>query len=289
MTARPLCALALFLACSSDPPAAPPLQPTDSTSPRGAAAPDAASVVFTGVVIAGESIDIAPRIAGRIARVHVRVGDLVTADQVVAEMDPTQAREELRAAEAALAAASAAYQQAQIDVEDATRKLALETRSVEAGISPTQNLDAARLESKRAAALAERARSTRTLEAARAQTVRDHVTETRLRSPIPGTVATRYRDAGNRIDAGLPILRIVGRGHTRLRFAVPPDLAHLAPIGARLTATFDTRSTPATAVVHHIAPTLDPASGLIFVEAELAPDVSNSDLRPGLAAWVRPD
>lgn len=288
MTARPLCTLALLLACRSDPPAAPP-QATDPSTPRGSASPDAASpIVFTGVVIAGESIDIAPRIAGRIARVHVRVGDLVTADQIVAEMDPTQAREELRAAEAALAASSAAYQQAQIDVEDAIRKLALETRSVEAGISPTQNLDAARLESKRAAASAERARSTRALEAARAQTVRDHVTETRLRSPIPGTVATRYRDAGNRIDAGLPILRIVGRGHTRLRFAVPPDLAHLAPIGARLTATFDTRPTPATAVVHHIAPTLDPASGLIFIEAELTPDASNADLRPGLAAWVRP-
>src|SRR5690606_26053863 len=112
------------------------------------------------VLTAAETADLAPRVAGVIKAVRVGVGDRVAAGQVVAEMDPTQLREELRGAEAALAAAAAALGAAGVDLEDARRKVVLETRSVERGISPTVNVDQARLDLKRAEAALARARST---------------------------------------------------------------------------------------------------------------------------------
>ncbi|MBK7538666.1 MAG: hypothetical protein IPI49_25520 [Myxococcales bacterium] len=58
--------------------------------------------------------------------------------------------------------------------------------------------------------------------------------------------------------------------------------------GLQVLATIDTVSSPVAATVRQVSPVLDPASGLLFVEAELAPQAEQaSALRPGLAAAVR--
>jgi len=284
---RWLAIAACLAACSSDPQPG----PIPGVVPRDAGVVttvDAPPARFIGVLTAAESVDIAPRIAGMIAKVHVGAGDAVESGQIVAEMDPAQMRDELRAAEAALAAATAASRQAGVDVEDARRKLALETRAVAQGVSPTQNLEEARLGVKRAEAAQQRARSNQTAESVRAQTAKDHVNDTDLRAPFAGTVAMRYRDAGNRVEGGAPIVKIVGRGSMRLRFAVPPQLASLVPVGGRVTATVETIATPVVATIKQVSPGLDPASGMILVEAELPNTGGIGELRPGLAAWVRP-
>jgi RND family efflux transporter MFP subunit len=272
-----------------DAPIAPvPLPAPAVHAARDAGVTDAAPARFVGVVAAAESVDIAPRTTGVILKVSVAAGDAVTAGQVVAEMDPIQLQEELRTAEAALGAAVAAHQQAAVDVEDARRKLAVETAAVAKGLSPGMALDDAKFALKRAEAAIERAASTQAAEASRAQTARDHVTDTELRAPFAGTVAARLRDAGNRVEAGTPIVRIVGSGGMRLRFAVPPALDRLAVVGGRVTATVDTAPAPIAATIKQVTPSVDAASGMIIVEATLPSDASTSALRPGLAAWVQP-
>lgn len=277
--------LALAAACGVPDPAPvrrapPPPAPSTAPAPAPAGAPG-----FVGVIAAADSVDLAPRFAGVIAAVHVRAGDAVLAGQVVAELDPRSVQEELRAAEAAYGAAAAAKRQADVDVEDARRKLALEQRGFTDGLSSQAALDEARLAVDRARAAAARAAASVAAEASHVQTARDHVADTALRAPTSGTVAMRFVDPGATVAAGAPIVRLVGDGGLRLRFAVPPDAAaHLAP-GAVVHATIDTVTAPVAATVRQVAPALDPASGMIIVEAELvdAPAV----VRPGLAAWVR--
>jgi RND family efflux transporter MFP subunit len=277
--------LLLLAACGGDPtPQAPP-RPVHADA-RLAATADASPQRFTGVLSAAEVVDITPRVAGVIAKVTVGAGDRVEAGQIVAEMDPMQLREELRAAEAALAAASAATRQAAVDVEDARRKLVLETKAVASGVSAQTQLDEARLGVKRAEAAVERAHSSQAAEAARAQNAKDQLTNSGLKAPFAGTVEKRYRDAGNRVEAGQPIVRIVGHGKMRLRFAVPPELVKRVPVGAAVTATIDTIAHSIPATVKQVSPAVDPASGLILVEAEL--NDAQAELRTGLAAWVEP-
>jgi RND family efflux transporter MFP subunit len=275
---------ALGVACggSGEPPG--PAPAPHPEPPRDAAVADA-QTRFVGVLAAAESVDLAPRVAGTIAKVHVGAGDVVAAGQIVASMDPAQLRDELRAAEASLAAASAASRSAGVDVEDARRKVALETRAVADGVSPGQLLEEVRMGLRRAEAALQRAISTQAVEAARAQTARDHLADAELRAPFAGTIEKRYRDAGNRVEAGAPIVRIVGHGGMRLRFAVPLQLVPLVRVSTRVTATVDTLPAPVTAVVTQVSPTLDPSSGLIFVEAQLV-DQPAGELRYGLAAWV---
>ena len=161
----------------------------DPPKPRdaGVARPDA-PLRLVGVVTAAESVDITPRIAGVISKVNVAAGDVVEKDQVIAEMDPATLQEELRAAQAAVGAASAARRQAKVDVEDANRTIKSETTAVAQGVSPTNALDDAKFKLKRAEAALEKASSTLAAEASRAQTAKDHVTETAIPpESLPGT------------------------------------------------------------------------------------------------------
>jgi multidrug efflux pump subunit AcrA (membrane-fusion protein) len=58
--------------------------------------------------------------------------------------------------------------------------------------------------------------------------------------------------------------------------------------GTNVRATVDTVPQPVTAIVRQVSPTVDPASGMIVVEAELPSDEALiSRLRPGLAASVQ--
>ena len=279
--------LLLLAACVVDRGAAPP-PPAPAPVVKVAAADAAvAPEELIGVLAAAQSVDVAPRAAGVVLKIDVATGDHVTMGQVVAEMDPMGLQEELRAAEAALGAATAAHRQAVVDVEDAKRKVVLETQAVADGVSARSVLEEAKFGVKRAEAAEQKAAASQAAEASRAQTARDHVGDTQLRAPFDGTVAQRFRDAGSRIEAGAAIVRIVGNGGMRLRFAVPAERAHALTVGAKVMATIDTVAAPVAATVRQISPTIDAASGMVIVEAELA-DAGAGALRPGLAARVKP-
>lgn len=278
--------LLVLAACGVDRGPAPPPAPAPAVKVAVADAA-AAPEELIGVLAAAQSVDIAPRAAGVVLKIDVATGDRVTMGQVVAEMDPMGLQEELRAAEAALGAATAAHRQAVVDVEDAKRKVVLETQAVADGVSAKSVLEEAKFGVKRAEAAEQKAAATQAAEASRAQTARDHVGDTQLRAPFDGTVAQRFHDAGSRIEAGAAIVRIVGNGGMRLRFAVPADRAHALTVGAKVTATIDTVAAPVAATVKQISPTIDAASGMVIVEAELA-DAGAGALRPGLAARVKP-
>lgn len=273
-----------MLGCNAEPQKILPTEPTPAAA-RDAAVVDAGPTEFVGVLAAAQTVSIVPRVAGLLSKVHVGVGDEVVVDEVVAEMDPVQMQEELRAAEAALKAASSAVKGAQVEVEGAQRKLEVETEGFKKGISTAQEVAEAELNLKRMKAILEQKRSARNVEDARVQTVRANVTDTRLRAPFAGTIAERYRDAGNRVEAGQPIVKIVGHGSMRLRFGVPPQVARSIPVGTKVTATIDTIATPVSATVKQIPPAADVASGLIFIEAEL--EGAPKDVRPGLGATVK--
>ena len=279
----------VLAACGSEHAPAPPPVPQDAHAASHVATPPDAAVGrgFIGVITAAESVDIAPRFEGVVATVSVRPGDTVTAGQVVAEMDQKSMEEELRAAKATLGAAIAAERQAEVNVADAKRKLALETKAVADGLEPQEKLDEAKLEVARAYAAAEQAGSSVAQEKSHVQTAQDHLNDLALKAPSDGTIAMRFKDPGSTVPAGTPILRLVGKGGLRLRFAVPPDRAEGLTPGGVVHAEIETLAKPVTATIRQVSPTLDPSSGMIIVEAELGSEVPASQLRPGLAAWVK--
>jgi len=91
------------------------------------------------------------------------------------------------------------------------------------------------------------------------------------------------------IPGNAKIMRIVEDGDLRLRFAVPPKQARAFTPGVKVTAEIDSIEPPVGATVRRVAPTIDAASGMIIIDADLVvgPAIVH-DLRPGLAAWVTP-
>lgn len=274
----------LLVACRDPDPVAKPPPPPPPAHDAGVASADAVPARLVGVLTAAEQVDVGPRTAGKILKVNVAAGDRVELDQVLVEMDPVQLQEELRAADAALAAASAAARQAKVDLDDARRKVQTETVAVAKGISAGEVLDDAKFAVKRAEAALARAYSNQTAEAARARTAKDHVTDTELKAPFAGTVANRYRDPGNRVEANAAVLKVVRQGAMLLRFAIPPPLVPQFPVGSKVAATIETVPGTITATIKHVGGALDAASGMVFAEAEL--DNQPGELRPGLTAWV---
>lgn len=278
--------LALFAqgACADDERVAAPLPREPVHHLRSP--PDAGVRPYIGVVVPPDVVDLASKFDGVVASISVRVGDKVAPGQILVQLDPRAMREQVTAAVAAVAAAQAASRQARVDVEDARRRIVVETKAVADGISAGRDLEEAEFALKRAEAAAERAASTVAAESARLQMARDHVADLSLRSVSEGVVAMRFKDPGATIAAGSPIIRIVGQGQPRLRFVVPPDRAHTIRPDTNVIATIETLSTPLRAMVRQISPTIDPASGMVIVEAELDAAAPRNDMRPGLPATV---
>jgi multidrug efflux pump subunit AcrA (membrane-fusion protein) len=90
------------------------------------------------------------------------------------------------------------------------------------------------------------------------------------------------------LSPGRAVVRVLGGTRLRLRFAIEPDQAARVAPGVEVSATVDTVPAAVRAVVRQVSPALDPASGMLFVEAELpGSGDSAGGLRPGLAAMVR--
>ncbi len=242
---------------------------------------------YVAVLIPAEAADLAPRFAGELEKVHVRAGDEVELDALIAEVDPRQLRDELAVARAAFQSARALLRGADVDVADAERTVAAEERAIAAGTSPQRVLEDARFELRRAVAARERARASVAEERARLDQVESRLTDANITAPFAGTVAIRYRDPGAVVGPGAPVVRLIGRGGLRVRFAVPASDVATLPLGTSIRVRIPGSDEPAMATVKQIAPELDPASRMIFVEAELdASAADRADLSPGSAAWA---
>jgi RND family efflux transporter MFP subunit len=282
-----LIASAVLLGCGGREEAAPAPAPVRVGGDAGAVAPDEGPARYVGVVVAVEAADLAPRFAGELIEVKVRAGDTVAAGDLVARVDPRLLREELTVAEAALGTARALLRQADVDVADAERRIAIEQRAVASGTSAADRLEQARFDLERAGAARSRARAAAAEERARVDNARSRLADAEIRAPFAGSVAIRYRDPGAVVGPSAPILRLIGGGALSVRFAVPPAVAAALKPGAHATVNVDTIAAAFTATITQVSPELDTASNLIFVEADLDKTEAAPDLSPGLPAWVR--
>src|SRR5207247_1702872 len=84
-----------------------------------------AAVTASGRIQPKKKVDISADITGRITRIAVREGDLVTKGQFLLQIDPTVYQANLQQAEATLASSQAAAVQAKANRDQAERGLGL--------------------------------------------------------------------------------------------------------------------------------------------------------------------
>lgn len=240
---------------------------------------------YVGVLVGGGSYRLIVRHDGTLVSLAARLGDEVAAGQTIARLDDRDARAALDSARASRDAGLADEQRAQAELAVARERLARredakdlvsaeeralareQVRMAEAELA-RQHAELARLEVDVAAA-------------------EDALRATRLSATAAGVVRALPARVGQRVSAGQAIAEIAGEGQVRVRFAVPLAQASRFAIGAAVAVEADGVPGEARAVVTRIAPAVDDASGLLFIEADLATDEGAFNSSAGSTVRVR--
>ncbi|SEN86712.1 HlyD family secretion protein [Pseudorhodobacter antarcticus] len=195
--------------------------------------------------IEADLVDISTRLAGRVAEITVREGDLVQPGDVLAVMDTTELAAQKMRAEAAVASAQAAVTVAQAGIAQAAARLALSQSNLaraetlgargvitveDLDITRTQGqLDAAGLTAAQATVIAkERAVDA---EAAVLREIEARINDSTLHAPQAGRVLYRLAQPGEVLGGGGKVLTLVSLGDIYMEFFLPATAAPRVLLG----------------------------------------------------------
>ena len=238
-----------------------------------------------GNLIGEATVAVAPRTAGRLQDISVRLGDRVSRGQRVAKIEDFEIVEQVKQAEAAQEVSAATIRQREADLQLALTSVERSRNLFQRQLLPKQTLDDNEARYQSAIAQLDLARAQNSQSKARLDELRINLANTIIVSPVNGFVSKRAVDPGAFVSQNAPIVDVVDISRVRLVVnVVERDLKEMqAGDGARVEVdaypgeTFQGR-------IARVAPVLDPATRTAPIEIEIA----NSDyrLKPGMYARV---
>jgi len=250
-----------------------------------------ASVETSGSLQPEEQVQVGSQVSGRVNRVYVDFNARVTRGQLLAEIDPTSFRAAVAQARAAVLAAEAQLQRAQVNVRVSGINLQRATDLRDRQLNATADVDSARgtrdlANADVAAARAEIARARASLNIAET-----NVAFTRITTPIAGVVIQRSIDEGQTVAASFqaPTLFQIAGDLTRMRIIANVDEADVAQMREHLAATARVDAFPGETFRGELVELRygsQTTSGVVTYPAVIS--VANPDmkLRPGMTATV---
>lgn len=261
-----------------------PVPASVSEAPR----PGAPSA-FLGVVIPHDSVEVSSKFEGRLERLEVDVGDRVEQGEVLARLDVRPLVQDLAAARANLQGSRAEEQAASLALAEAREKKGryFSPRSLELGVYSQEELAKIRYEESTATARLAAARARSREQQARVVELEQSVGDAELVAPFAGVIATRPVSPGARIAAGQPILRLLGTGGRKIRFAVPEEQARQLEPGSPLRLSIDQPGLTLAGHVETLAPEVDAAARMVFAVAAFEAPPPDT-VATGMVAHVQP-
>jgi len=211
-----------------------------------------------GTLRANESVDITAKVADRVAAIHFNEGQQVRKGDVLIELDNTEARADLAAAEAAASDSRSQYKRSQ-------------------ELFQTKALSEAQLDQLHATLLANEAR----VAAARSR-LADRV----ITAPFNGRVGLRNVSLGGLVSPGGVITTLDDLSIVKLDFAVPEVFLSTLQPGLSVQALSTAYpNEPFTGRVASVATRVDPTSRAVTIRALI--DNRDGRLRPGMFMTVK--
>ena len=244
-----------------------------------------AEITIVGNLIGQATVSVAPRAAGRVESVTVRLGDRVTRGQRLAKIEDFDIQEQVKQAEAAQQVSEATIRQREADLKLAQTNAERSRSLFERQLLPKQTLDdnEARYQSAEAAVDLARAQSLQSK--ARLDELRINLGNTIISSPVTGYVSRRTVDPGAFVSQNVPVLDVVDISTVRLvANVVEKDLTELRTGNATRV---DVDAFPGevfTGRIARVSPVLDPATRTAPIEIEIANPTAR--LKPGMYARV---
>jgi RND family efflux transporter MFP subunit len=263
--------------------ARPPMPVEFATAKRASMAEQ---ILVVGNLIGAATIEVVPRANGRLQIVDVKLGDPVRKGQIIARVEDSEVREQVRGAEAAYAVAQASIRQRQADLKLAQNNLDRSRSLYERQLLPQQTFDD--VDARQQAAVAQLQLAEAQFEAAKArlEELKIALTNTQIVAPVDGFIGKRYLDPGAFASTNAPVASVVDIRTVRMvanlverdMRRVPVGTAANVEVDAYPGETFKGR-------VSRVAPVFDPATRTAEIEIE----VSNGGyrLKPGMYSRVQ--
>lgn len=240
---------------------------------------------IVGNLVGNATVDVAPKVGGRLASVRVRIGDSVSRGQVIATVEDDEIREQVRQAEAAAQVAQATIRQRDADLKFAQTNLERAQSLFQRQLIAQQALDDAAARQQAAAAQLDLARAQNAQSRARLQELRITLANTVIRSPVDGFVGARFLDQGGFASTNQPVFSVVDIRPVRLvANLVERDFRR---VSAGTPARVEVDAFPGedfVGRVARVAPVFDPQTRTAQMEIEV-PNPSGR-LKPGMYARV---
>lgn len=214
------------------------------------------NISLAGTVESQVQVDLAFRIGGRLIERTVNIGDTIKAGQLIARLDPTDERNSLRAAEAALIAANGQLSEARINYD---RQRHLYERQI-----------AARVAFERAEQVFTTAQAA--VKAAEAQVglAQQRLDDTELSADAPGIITARGAETGEVVQPGRMIVQVARDDGKDAVFNVPANIRAASHPDPEVTVSLSlSPDVTARGRVREIAPRADAATGTFQVRVGL--------------------
>ena len=240
-----LIAATTVAACDKKPPSAAQVRPVRTTTVERSAQGETLSL--TGQVRAKDQTDLAFRLDGRMIERPVRVGDVITAGQVVARLDPQNQENSLRSAKAALSSAEAVLTQMRL-------AFGRQQQLLTDGWTPRAKFDEAQQNFLAAQAQVDSSQ-------AQLRIAQDQLGYAVLVADAPGTVTAVGAEPGEVVRAGQMIVRVAHQGGRDAVFDVSDQIMRTGPRDQLVEiALTDDPKVRATGRVREVAPQADSAT-----------------------------
>lgn len=166
-------------------------------------------IALTGSLQAKESVDVMPRVQGRILNINVDTGQAVAKGALIAVLEDDEINQQIERAKAAIAVADASVAQREAEVQNAKAELDRKRKLVEEGVLSRFELDGLETRYRVTQSQLELARAQRRQSEAEHRELVIRQGQTRVVSPITGIIANRQLDVGAMAGPSAPIVTIV--------------------------------------------------------------------------------
>jgi RND family efflux transporter MFP subunit len=243
-------------------------------------------IVVVGNLIGAATVDVVPKINGRLQSVAVRIGDRVSLGQMIAKVEDQEIREQVEQAQASHDVSSASVRQREAGLNLAEINLERSRSLFDRRLLSKQALDEVEAGYQAALAQLDLARAQFDQAKARLQELQINLANTAIQSPVDGFVGKRNLDPGAYVSPNTPVASVVDIHFVRLvANLVEKDLRR---VSVGMPAEVEVDAYPGEAFegkLARVAPVLDPATRT----AEMEVEVPNAGfrLKPGMYARVR--
>jgi membrane fusion protein (multidrug efflux system) len=277
----------LLSACSSDQPstvtaaaAAPP--PTSAPAPK---VERADMYQASGPLVVENQVDVAAQREGVVARILVDVGTRVRKGQLLAQLDNRQLTADRDAAKAKADGEAADYQHWQAELKMRESDLWRAEQMWKAQLITQQQLEHDRYSVESGKFYLQRqVEDLKNVQAA-LQSAQLELDKTRIVAPFDGVVARRYVREGQKVALNERLFWVTATGPLNVRFTLPQELAGKVKVGdaVQVSALLEA-SEKHLAKISLVSPVVDPASGTIELQAQVAGEPK--ELRPGMTVNI---